>query len=197
MLRAYYYTNPGYCPHEARGIARYLLANGVKPVLVRVSTRHIQVYTVEREDAGEGILGLLRRYSQGRVEPVDPDTSVNHCTGSAPCLLERYRYHLAIEAYWQAHEDGEELWRLGVPQGQLLAAAAGVLAKAQEGVYAPVGEILWGTLPRIYNGQAGPGSHVDLACLEAAARQILSCTRPVGVENCITVPTPLVSYRRK
>lgn len=183
-------ANPGYCPCHAQEIAGRIKEAGLKPVVVRISTRTVQIYTKrslipELERIASRVLGL----------PRIPREPVPECE-SIDCLFDEYTMLLGEELFWEAHEVAEAIWRLGSPQGHLLAVAAGVLAKAQEGVFQPLHKITSWTLHVVRMGQAGVGQGVDYSCMVSEAEKILACGRPEAVK-CITRPAITISYRRK
>ncbi len=59
-------------------------------------------------------------------------------TGEPPVcgsrLLDTYLGYLAANMFWEAHVAGEEVWRRAGLVGRAMAAAAGALAKTQEGL---------------------------------------------------------------
>ncbi len=186
----YLSNTQGYCPVEApllREKIESLL--GMRPVIVRVSTREIHLYTP---------IPLGRRMEETLWDRVAPPSTIEEpaCPQSGiPRVLCRYKALLRLERYWEAHEVGEELWRLGFPAGQLMAVAAGVLARAQEGDSRAVETILDSILPVVAGGQAGVGIPLDPARLREEAYKTLACSS--SSVPLLIIDPPLLSYRRK
>ncbi len=184
------FTNEGYCPCHAPMLVGILKEEGVKPVIVRVSSIHVQVYTTTSRLQGlEGVMIERIGFKPAEKPELMPCKSID-------CLFNNYVDLLARELFWEAHEVGEEIWRLGAPQGQYLAVVAGIFAKAQEGLPGPVDKLVKQTLTTIIMNQPGVGNSVDLNCIKSQASIILSCGRPEAWK-CITTPAITISYRRK
>jgi len=186
----YLSNTQGYCPVEApllREKIESLL--GRRPVIVRVSSREIHLYTptpIGRSE--EEALWRWIAPPSSQKEPACPGRGISR-------ILCRYTALIQLERYWEAHEVGEDLWRLGFPAGQLMAVWAGVLARAQEGDLGAVETILDRVLPAVAGGQAGVGVPLDVGRLREAAYQVIACS-PATVPL-LTPDPPLLSYRRK
>lgn len=184
------FRNQGYCPCHASTLASILKEAGVKPVIVRVSSKHVQAYTTTSK------LSCLSRVMVERIGLKLIEKPAMMPCKSIDCLFKNYADLLGRELFWEAHEVGEEIWRLGAPQGQYLAVVAGVFAKAQEGLPGPVDKLVNQTLTSIILNQPGAGIGVDLNCITSQASTILSCGRSEAWK-CITTPAITISYRRK
>ncbi|NOZ31397.1 MAG: DUF309 domain-containing protein [Crenarchaeota archaeon] len=184
------FRNQGYCPCHAPILARILKKTGVKPVIVRVSSKHVQAYTTTSK------IYSLRRVMVERIGLKPAEKPAMMPCKSIDCLFKNYVDLLSRELFWEAHEVGEGIWRLGAPQGQYLAVVAGVFAKAQEGLPGPVDKLVKQTLTSIILNQPGAGIGVDLNCIMSQASVILSCGWPEAWK-CITTPAITISYRRK
>lgn len=185
------FRNPGYCPCHAQDLSGMLRSRGVKPAIVRVSTRTIQVYTLSSQI--QHLKSVVRDVLG--VDWLDERHTSRDCS-SIECLLKEYNILLYKELFWEAHEVGEDIWGFGSPQGQLLAVTAGILAKAQEGRIEPVEKLVYHTLLPMMEMQQGVGVGVNLDCLVTNAYTILSCGRPEAWK-CLTPPAITMSYRRK
>jgi len=179
-----------YCPIDAPCLRERIESLiGVKPVIVRVSSREIHLYT-PAPLRDEKKRTLWRRFAPPSTLRDPPCLQ-----GGASRVLCKYEYFMILERYWEAHEAGEGLWRMGFPGGQLLAVVAGVLAKAQEGDSRAVEIILDRVLPVVVNGQAGVGVPFDPIRLRGEAYQVLACSP--GTVPLLTLNAPLLSHRKK
>lgn len=184
------FRNQGYCPCHAPILASILKEAGVRPIITRVSTKHVQAYTTTSK------LSSLRRVMIERIGLKLAEKPAMLPCKSIDCLFKNYADLLSRELFWEAHEVGEEIWRLGAPQGQYLAVVAGIFAKAQEGLPGPVNKLVRQTLTSVILNQPGVGIGVDFNCILSQASIILSCGRP-DAWKCLTTPEITISYRRK
>ncbi len=194
-MNVYYFNNSEfYCPIDASTIKlkinKFL---NIKPVLVRVSTREVQVFTplILKYKYIKNIENLLKTPFIG-ISDLSPHNRKKYID-SILCYFSDF---LNRERFWEAHEIAEELWRLGFPYGQLLAVTAGILAKAQEGVWKPVSNLLTRILPQIINSQAGIANRISISDLYEWASQVISCSRP-NLDVHLIVSPSIISYKGK
>ena len=193
-MYVYYFHNRGnYCPSDTSHLKSIIKSKlHVRPIIVRVSSREVQVYTprslISKEI--ERLTEILGSRSEYQL--------TYYYSESIEELYKWYKILLQLERFWEAHELGERIWRLGFPGGQLLAVIAGLFARAQEGIVKPVLSILYRILPSVLLSQAGVSSRIVLSRLETTAYSIASCGSPsFEWYTSLISSLNLISYRRK
>ncbi len=113
-------------PSDAPRLAGLLREAGVKPVIVRVAPGRVEV-EVPSHKASDA----MREASRLIGDPIE----VSGPHGDPSSWLEEFRRLAANQRFWEAHTAAEAGWRIaGEKWAKALAAAAGALAKAQEGL---------------------------------------------------------------
>jgi hypothetical protein len=164
------YPNPaGLRPAEAARLRRQFAERGVSPAIVRIAPHHIEV-EVPSHSASRALLRLKDILG----EPLALGGPCERLQGWLECFLELARQ----QRFWEAHTAAEAGWRLaGRSWAQALAAAAGALAKAQEGTLEAAIRLAWRA------ARLG-GGVLNGVCLESLVRRAYAGER-VLLEECI------------